>query len=80
MTAQIVNYSKLLVPTETKDTSYADYSIIENSRGVWEFLHKDSFDSVQEELELRLKAKREYACKSPIFVNDNKWECFIHSE
>jgi len=55
--AQIVNYSQLLIPETIDDKNYENYVLVENSKGVWEFQHKDSVDSLIEELELRLKAK-----------------------
>lgn len=60
--AQIVNHFKLLVPNSVDDYNYENYDLVENSRGTWEFVHKATFDTAQEELDLRLKAKKQYAC------------------
>ena len=62
VTARIVNYSKLLIPSDIEDKSYENYSLIENSRGIWEFIHKDSFDDKLEQLKSLYKEKYLYSC------------------
>ena len=62
VTARIVNYSKLLIPSDIEDKSYENYSLIENNRGIWEFIHKDSYDDKLEQLRSLYKEKYLYSC------------------